>query len=463
MTQTNKPSAASIDLLKRGSFIERIERYIAAEQLMVDGSLVISLSAPFGSGKSTFLEIWKEDLAFRKWEDEAVRPLVISVNAWKEDHIADPMLSVLLSMIAVLEKTNPKQAGRLKRSVEALLDFVKIGSSSIIESAICKLPFGRAFLSGVHAAAATYDRTRGEGILNAVKARQGLLKEINDSLQEAFGGNGAKTYVFVDELDRCRPDYAISYLEAIKHFFDVKGVVFVLCVDEGQLSSAAKAVFGPSLKFDEYFRKFSHRSVGLPAAGNLTESDLNAYVGSMLGRCLRRSTLSVPAKFNALPQIEEYLAELVIALGVTPRQLDEALRIIVHARTSPEGSIGTSGFIYDARFVLMALLRVTRKDVYDRFGKEDYCLNELHDILSQVRKLEKFRYDQLLQHRLKVFALGFNTKPAAFTPALKALLPMYFSEGDVDSKLSFFYADAPPSSPSYRALYTHIEDLMTLG
>ena len=32
----------------------------------------------------------------------------------------------------------------------------------------------------------------------------------------------------IDELDRCRPDYAITYLETIKHIFSIKGTAFVL-------------------------------------------------------------------------------------------------------------------------------------------------------------------------------------------------------------------------------------------
>jgi predicted KAP-like P-loop ATPase len=39
----------------------------------------------------------------------------------------------------------------------------------------------------------------------------------------------------VDELDRCRSDYAISYLQTIKHIFDIKAAVFLLAADRKHL------------------------------------------------------------------------------------------------------------------------------------------------------------------------------------------------------------------------------------
>jgi len=40
------------------------------------------------------------------------------------------------------------------------------------------------------------------------------------------GKSQSKVIIIVDELDRCRPDYAIRVLEIIKHLFDVNGYIF---------------------------------------------------------------------------------------------------------------------------------------------------------------------------------------------------------------------------------------------
>ncbi|MEL0615029.1 P-loop NTPase fold protein, partial [Marinomonas arenicola] len=49
--------------------------------------------------------------------------------------------------------------------------------------------------------------------------------------------------MFVDELDRCRPSYAVEMLESIKHIFDIKGIVFVVATDSEQLQHGVKAIY----------------------------------------------------------------------------------------------------------------------------------------------------------------------------------------------------------------------------
>lgn len=54
-------------------------------------------------------------------------------------------------------------------------------------------------------------------------------------------------FIFIDELDRCRPSYAVEMLETIKHIFDISGVVFVVATDTEQLQHAVKVVYGEDL------------------------------------------------------------------------------------------------------------------------------------------------------------------------------------------------------------------------
>jgi len=45
-------------------------------------------------------------------------------------------------------------------------------------------------------------------------------------------------------LDRCRPDFAIRLIERIKHFFDIKNIVFVLVMDKAQFSKVVCHNYG---------------------------------------------------------------------------------------------------------------------------------------------------------------------------------------------------------------------------
>src|SRR5690606_34703090 len=99
-------------------------------------------------------------------------------------------------------------------------------------------------------------------------ARKENIKEFHKKLEEYIAENSiGKPIVFIiDELDRCRPDYAVSVLENIKHLFSVKGIVFVLSIDKEQLGHAVCGVYG-SEKMDsnEYLRRFIDVEYSLPA------------------------------------------------------------------------------------------------------------------------------------------------------------------------------------------------------
>ena len=65
-----------------------------------------------------------------------------------------------------------------------------------------------------------------------------------------------KIVVFIDELDRCRPNYAIEFLERVKHFFDLEGYIFVLSIDEAQLLESIKVLYGLNFEAEKYLRRF---------------------------------------------------------------------------------------------------------------------------------------------------------------------------------------------------------------
>src|SRR6185312_12002549 len=69
----------------------------------------------------------------------------------------------------------------------------------------------------------------------------------------------------IDELDRCRPNYAVEVLEQIKHFFSVKGIVFVLSIDKVQLGNAVRGFYGSDrINADEYLRRFIDLEYTMP-------------------------------------------------------------------------------------------------------------------------------------------------------------------------------------------------------
>jgi hypothetical protein len=53
---------AKADRLSLKPFCEKLEQYLLVDADYAEGSLVTALNAGFGCGKTTFLEMWKNDL-----------------------------------------------------------------------------------------------------------------------------------------------------------------------------------------------------------------------------------------------------------------------------------------------------------------------------------------------------------------------------------------------------------------
>jgi hypothetical protein len=63
-------------------------------------------------------------------------------------------------------------------------------------------------------------------------------------------------FILIDELDRCRPNYAIELLENIKHLFDIKGLYFIIATDSKQLSHSINAIYGSNFESEKYLKRF---------------------------------------------------------------------------------------------------------------------------------------------------------------------------------------------------------------
>ena len=70
--------------------------------------------------------------------------------------------------------------------------------------------------------------------------------------------------LFIDELDRCRPDYAVDMLEVIKHVFDIENVKVVLVTNTKQLRAAINHRYGAEVDAQKYLDKFLKYSFALP-------------------------------------------------------------------------------------------------------------------------------------------------------------------------------------------------------
>ncbi len=201
------------------------------------GHDVFSISAKFGFGKTFFCDGLKAYL-------ECNGTKCIFYNAWKSDFFDNPLIPII-SAIEEKFKQYPNKITKLKQSGERLLKSLSLSALGI------EITPSEVFT----------ENTIFEKYDSYLKA----ITDIKSSLDEVVRNEEKALVIIVDELDRCRPDYAVKTLETIKHFFDIDGVKFVISIDEDQIKSSVKQLYGTE-NFDGYIRKFINYRFRLPEA-----------------------------------------------------------------------------------------------------------------------------------------------------------------------------------------------------
>lgn len=264
-----------------------LERYASRVKQGI-GSYILNIDAAWGEGKTYFLQNLRVDL-------EARGHLVAYVNAWEDDHANDPLITVMAAIDAELSPHLPKNSEGSKsfeRGKKALgivvketgkqmaFHLLKATTGIAVGATIDKLNEAGLFKEELELNDDAYDDAAKEvwdkGLESIVGERVTEHKAANQAIVEfrnhvgsaieylAKEGHAAPLFVFVDELDRCRPTYAISLLENLKHLFSIKGVVFVVATDTRQLAHSVKAVYGAEFEAQKYLRRFFDRTFVFP-------------------------------------------------------------------------------------------------------------------------------------------------------------------------------------------------------
>jgi hypothetical protein len=231
-----------------------------------DESLVVGLDAEWGQGKSTFLR-----MLGRLLDKSQVKCLLF--NAWESDFSENAFVSLLgeleLGMAALKgggskarQRLNKVKKVSIKIIQRALPAAIKIATAGVVD--LGKDAEGA--LADLAEKIAEERIKQYEAAKSSVRGFQLALAEFAKEVTRPQAGKTRSPLVIViDELDRCRPSYAIEILETIKHFFSVPGVVFLIAADWTQLAAAARKRYGADMDVPGYLRRFVDITFMLPA------------------------------------------------------------------------------------------------------------------------------------------------------------------------------------------------------
>jgi hypothetical protein len=108
-----------------------------------------------------------------------------------------------------------------------------------------------------------------------------LAKSLVVSQADDGDSSKARPLIFIiDELDRCKPTFALELLEKVKHIFSIPNVHFVLSTHLAQLENTVKFSYGSDVDARTYLQKFYNVILHLPDEGrHLNERVISKYFG----------------------------------------------------------------------------------------------------------------------------------------------------------------------------------------
>lgn len=254
-------------------------------------SYVIGINAPWGTGKTYFVKmfqnylkgVWADpELNEEKYMDAMectgkvdmdVSDTISSIyyDAWENDfwdNAFEPLFDKMLETSVISQEIEKKEmtasiknAGKiialtLKGVVKKKLD--DWIDSSAIDEIINETKNMKDILWD--------DKTYAETIFPEYKCFQKAIDLLQQELKDAVQKNRGQLVVIIDELDRCKPTFAVQTLEIVKHLFNIEGLIFIFALDIHQLSHCVKSVYGEGIDAEGYLERFFNYISILPQA-----------------------------------------------------------------------------------------------------------------------------------------------------------------------------------------------------
>lgn len=375
-TEANILNTLNDDMLDRNTSLVHFIQLLNA----LDSNYSLALDGAWGSGKTFFVKQAKlvleafnntsdlneetrsriQNLFSSKFEKMGINPqFAVYYDAWKNDNDLDPLLSLIYHIGDSYDYFNETE---ITDKNKALIELLK----SILNFTL--LRWGSNFV----------DLIKSKNILDELKNANALYTKIHEFLESLPIEKGNRLVIFIDELDRCRPDFAVRLLERIKHYFDLDNVTFVFSVNLTELSHTITGFYGQGFDAGRYLTRFFNHII------HLSEADLNKYEYQlgMDHTCFSRVAERVAKyySFQMRDMARYYQACLLFKDNIQKNELS-AYSIF----------LGDSKYIY-LYFILPILLgiQIVKPDYYQRCidgkGKDDFikvieetCFNLIGD------------------------------------------------------------------------------------
>ena len=344
------------DLLQR----KKVGKALSSLVDRIDDPLVIALDGKWGTGKTHFLKRW---VGAHSVENGSTATTVY-FDAFANDYLNDPLPALVSSLTDRLPAGNDAKIQRVKAAAFKLAKpLARIGLSVATFGATEALgELGDAVAEAVGGEGAASlekyweEKTgRREAMLEFKTAIEALATPIVE------GGTGSSLVFVIDELDRCRPDYALEVLEVIKHFFSVPHVHFILGVNLNALENSVHARYGEKTDGHAYLKKFIQITLELPVElGDIHNSQpVNvAYLENLIEEMRIPTHIANPLR-NHIKLMPKFNQISMRDMGKIASSISLASEVVLHGNRSSRSRI--------LIMIDLIIAKIVRPDLYPKF------------------------------------------------------------------------------------------------
>lgn len=338
---------------------------------------VLAINNKWGTGKSTFIQMWEQHLKDNNFQ-------TVYFNAWENDFENNPLIA-LMGELKTLTKsaTEPEFKSILKKAAIISKNIVPIVAQAVVDRYIESKDIKDLIVNATEGLTDVFENDVNE-YAEKKKSIADFRKELSHFI--ASTSNEKPLIFIIDELDRCRPNYAVSILEQIKHFFSVPNIVFVLSIDKIQLGNAVRGVYGSDkIDAEEYLRRFIDIEYSIP------EPNKDIYQKYLYDYFDFDSFLEVEDRkqIGELKYDKKYFLEISDVLfsnsSITLRQLE---KIFSHSRLSLR-AFEKNMYLIPEVYLFLIFLKVLNEELYQdiklkRFSIIDFQKKYLETVIHKL-------------------------------------------------------------------------------
>jgi len=339
----------------------------------LDQPLTVMLDGDWGSGKTTFIKQFAGLLRNHHIP-------VIHFDAFAHDFEEDAFTALAAEIAALHAKTFKKTKPSLKTFVSQAGELggrllptgarivTRVASAGVLDVDDVKNAgaAAEAFVKETGLFAEKHVQARLEDAIKESKEKTSKVESFKKALADiatelSDNGEGAsnKPLIFIiDELDRCKPSFALDIIEKIKHLYSSENIHFLIVTNLKELSNIVKGAYGADFDGNIYLSKFYELRLSLPTT--------DTHQTSISKKFINHASASIKPRPVDDQRTHEftlkYLLETVLAKSLSLRSIERIMSQIALCRFAFHQKIYASSEVVFG----LAALRVLEPTLFTR-------------------------------------------------------------------------------------------------